>query len=181
MHKSSKKQTELEQQLGELTADLQRVQADFVNYRRRIDDERMQLTDAAKAATIIKLLPLLDDIERATKHVPSELTSNAWAKGIVNLGKRFEKSLQELGLVRIDATPGTLFDPQKHEAVSMDDGEGDEEVISEELRAGYVLGSQVVRPSMVKVTRRQATAPDPKKLVQEELQQELPDQPKAED
>lgn len=171
--------------VAELTADLQRIQADFINYRRRTDEERMQLSQVAKAATVVKLLPLLDDIERAISHVPAELSDNSWAQGIVALGKRFEKSLEELGLSRINASKGTPFNPELHEAVSMEDGEGDQEVVSEELRAGYKLGGQIVRPSMVKVTH-QVEVPvsaneGVEQIVEEQIGQEPAEQLKDED
>ncbi len=154
--KKSKKETELEQKLGELTADLQRVQADFVNYRRRVDDERKVLMDTARAATIMKLLPVIDTIERAVNHLPTELEHNNWAQGVVSLAKSLDKSLQDLSITRITATPGTVFDPNEHEAVMMEDGEGDVEVIAEELRAGYRLGNTVIRHSMVRVSKQAA-------------------------
>lgn len=155
--KLSKKEAKLEQELTELTSDLKRVQADFINYRHRVEEDRATLTEGAKAATIMKLLPMIDDIERAILHMPEELAGDKWASGIVSLGRRLEKALQDLGLTRIEAAPGTLFDPNLHEAISMEDGEGDEEVVDEELRAGYRLGAHVVRHSLVKV-RRQPSA-----------------------
>lgn len=147
-------ESELQQQIGELTADLQRIQADFVNYRRRMQEEREQVMDAAKAATVLKLLPVIDNIERAVSHVPAELADNPWAKGVASLAKNLDKSLADLGVTRIVATPGTPFNPNLHEAISMDDSEGDVEVIAEELRAGYQLGDAVIRHSMVRVTKQ---------------------------
>lgn len=138
--------------INELTADLQRLRADFENYRKRVDAEKQQVSVMAQASTIMKLLPVIDTIERAVTHVPAELTENKWAQGVVGLGKNLEKSLGDLGLVRIVAAPNTPFDPILHEAVAMSDGEGDHEVIEEELRAGYMLGGEVIRPSMVRVT-----------------------------
>ncbi|HET9412163.1 MAG TPA: nucleotide exchange factor GrpE [Candidatus Saccharimonadales bacterium] len=152
MAKPSKKEEELQVRLTELTADLQRQRADFENYRKRVDTEKAQLSDMAKAATIMKLLPVIDTIERAIAHAPAELADDPWAKGVTSLTKNLEKSLQDLGLSRIQATPGTSFDPSLHEAVIMDETEGDKQVVAEELRAGYTLSGHVVRPSMVKVT-----------------------------
>jgi molecular chaperone GrpE len=152
--RSSKKELELEQQIGELTADLQRVQADFVNYRARMDDERRRNVENAQASTVMKLLPVVDNIERAIMHVPQDLADNPWAKGVAALSKGLDKSLLEIGVSRIQAV-GEPFSPLLHEAISAE-GEGDEEIVSEELRAGYLLGSQVMRPAMVKVTRRQS-------------------------
>ena len=150
--KKSKRESELEQDLGELTADLQRVQADFINYRTRMEEDRLRTINGAKAATIMKLLPIIDDIERAIAHVPTELSGNQWAKGVGSLGKSLEKSLVELGVSRIE-TAGRPFDPNLHEAISAD-GDGVHEVVGEELRAGYMLDGQVIRHSLVKVIRQ---------------------------
>lgn len=139
----------------ELINDLQRLRADFENYRKRIDQEKQALTSQAKAATIMRLLPVVDTVERAITHVPEALAEDTWVQGIVGLGKNLDKSLAELGLQRIQATPGTAFNPELHEAVMMDeDAEGEHEVVAEELRAGYLLNGAVIRPSMVKVTRQ---------------------------
>lgn len=143
-----------EQALQELTADLQRLRADFENYRKRIDAEKQQVMQTASAATIMKLLPVIDTIERAVAHAPADLAQNTWAQGVVAVGKNLHKTLGDLGLVCIAATPGTPFDPSHHEAVMMDeDAQGEHEVVAEELRAGYLLHNHVIRPSMVKVTR----------------------------
>lgn len=152
--KPSKKEQELSQQLAELTVDLQRQRADFENYRKRIDQEKQQVQQNATATTILKLLPVIDTIERALAHAPAELADNTWARGITALGKTLDKSLADLGLERIIATPGTIFDPSRHEAVMMDETPGNQEVIAEELRPGYLLQGLVMRPSMVKVTRQ---------------------------
>lgn len=154
MAKPTKNEEELSQQVGELTADLQRLRADFENYRKRIDLEKQQVQQLAATAMIMKLLPVIDTLERAIAHAPEELAENKWAQGVVGLGKNLDKSLSELGLERIDANPGTLFNPNLHEAVMMDDeATGEKEVVAEELRAGYLLQGSVVRPSMVRVTR----------------------------
>jgi molecular chaperone GrpE len=148
--KKSKRETEMEQQIGELTADLQRIQADFINYRTRTEEDKRLATLAGKGAAILKLLPVIDDIERAVGYIPAELADNQWVKGVSSLGKNLEKSLLDLGVTRIPAV-GQPFDPNLHEAISAE-GEGAHEIVSEELRAGYMLDGQVVRHSMVRVT-----------------------------
>jgi len=178
MPKSTKQNQAHEDELAKLTEDLQRVQADFINYRRRVDEDRKALIETTKAATVTRLLPVVDNIELATKHVPAELADNKWAQGIIGLNKSLGKSLVELGLTRINAEAGTVFDPHLHEAVMMDEtSQGDEEVIAEELRTGYQLGTQVVRHSMVKVTR-QPTPPErkPEKVVEQQLESEPEEQ-----
>jgi molecular chaperone GrpE len=150
----SKKQEELEQQVAELTADLQRTRADFENYRKRVEMEKTAARDAGQANAILKLLPVIDNIERAVMHIPDDLKNNKWANGIAALTKNLEKSLEGLNLKRIDAKPGTEFNPDHHEAIQFDeDAEGEKEVIADELQAGYTLNGRVIRHAMVKVTR----------------------------
>lgn len=151
----SKKQEELEQQLGELTADLQRTRADFENYRKRAELEKVSAREAGQSGAILKLLPVIDTIERAVVYTPEELKDNNWVKGITGLVKNLEKSLESLNLKRIEASVGTVFDPDFHEAIQFDeDATGDIEVIAEELQAGYTLGGHPIRHAMVKVTKK---------------------------
>lgn len=139
--------------VAELTADLQRTRADFENYRKRVEGEKQAARDAGQASAILKLLPVVDNIERAIAHVPEDLTENKWAQGVTNLVKQLDKSLDGLNVRRIVATPGTVFDPELHEAIQFDeDAEGEQEVIAEELQAGYTLNGQPIRHAMVKVT-----------------------------
>lgn len=146
---------EFAQRIEELTTDLQRTRADFENYRKRVDDEKQQMKALGEQMAILRLLPVIDNIERAVTHIPEDLADNKWAQGIAGLVKQLEKSLESMNLKRIEAAPGTLFDPELHEAIQMDeDAEGDQEVIAEELQAGYLLNGQPIRHAMVKVTRK---------------------------
>ena len=149
-----KKHQDLEQLLGELTLDLQRTRADFENYRKRAETEKAMARASGRISAISQLLPIIDTVERAIVHVPDELNNNAWVSGIVGLSKKLEKSLVDLGVKRIDAKPGTPFNPELHEAVQFDESDGEHEVVAEELQAGYMLGDDVLRHSMVKVTRK---------------------------
>ncbi len=145
----------LEQQVAELTLDLQRTRADFENYRKRIDQEKQAAREAGQAAAIMKLLPAIDTIERAIAHAPAELADNKWAQGVTGLVKQLDKSLEGMNLRRIEAAAGTEFDPEYHEAIQFDeDAEGDKEVIEEVLQAGYTLAGRPIRHAMVKVTRQ---------------------------
>ncbi|MDN5275472.1 MAG: grpE [Candidatus Saccharibacteria bacterium] len=153
--KKSKNEIELEQRVVELTGDLQRTRADFENYRKRVDTEKQSAREAGQAGAIVKLLPVIDNIERAIMYTPEEIKDNAWVKSVEGLVKNLEKSLESLNLKRIDAKPGTVFDPQLHEAIQFDDdATGEQEVIADELQGGYQLGGQVIRHAMVKVTRQ---------------------------
>lgn len=153
--KDPKKPNKLQQQVAELTTDLQRTRADFENYRKRSEADKAATYQHGQAAAIQKLLPVIDNIERAIAYTPVELKDNKWAQGIAGLVKNLEKSLEGLNLKRIDAKPGTAFNPDLHEAIQFDESaEGEHEVIAEELQAGYALGGQPIRHAMVKVTKK---------------------------
>lgn len=151
----TKKQEELEQQVDELTQDLQRTRADFENYRKRVEGEKNAARTSGQESMILKLLPVIDTIERAVVHMPSDLQDNTWAQGVAGVAKNLQKTLESLNLQRIKAAPGTEFDPDLHEAVQFDEeATGEKEVIAEELQAGYLYNGQPIRHAMVKVTRQ---------------------------
>lgn len=146
---------EFEQQLGELTLDLQRTRADFENYRKRVDAEKVAARESGQSSTVLKLLPVVDNIERAIAYTPDDIKDHQWVKGVTSLVKQLDKSLENLNVVRIDAKPGTEFNPELHEAIQFDEeATGEKEVIAEELQAGYTLNGHVIRHAMVKVTKQ---------------------------
>lgn len=148
-------QNEFEQQLGELTLDLQRTRADFENYRKRVDAEKAAAREYGQSSAILKLLPVIDNIERAITYMPDDLKDNQWAQGVASLVKNLEKSLESLNLKRIDSKPGTDFNPDLHEAIQFDEeATGEKEVVAEEMQSGYILNGQVIRHAMVKVTKQ---------------------------
>ncbi len=133
--------SDLERQLAERTEDLQRVSAEYANYRRRTDRERTQIADLAKVKIVSQLLPLLDDLELARQH------------GDLNEGplKAFADNLSAV-LTGHGVAPfgeeGDAFDPEIHEAVQ-DLSSSDEKVLGTVLRRGYKLGDKLVRNAMV--------------------------------
>lgn len=151
LNKASKKDDKFQQDINVLTADLQRVQADFVNFKRRSEEEKAGIMSMAKENVILHILPLIDNIERALAHQPEELKNNEWAKGVEQVAKQVETTLKELDVVKIE-TVGQPFDPELHEAVGYEDGEG-EEIVAEELQPGYMLGDRVIRHAIVKVKK----------------------------
>lgn len=156
-NKAKSKTVEVEPQavIDELTADLQRLRADFENYHKRAEQEKNQARLSGSQATLLKVLPIIDTIDRAIAHVPSDLEANSWVKGIVSAKKSIEKTLQSFDVVKIEATPGTVFDPSLHEAIQFDEGsEGETEVIADELQAGYLRAGVPIRHAMVKVTKK---------------------------
>lgn len=141
---------DLQQQIAELTDALQRERADVMNIRRRHEEQMAGLRTTLKAHVITDLLPVIDNFERALKHVPADLADNDYIKGVAAVVKQFEKTLADMGVERI-ATVGQPFDPRYHEAVSMEEGEGGEEIVTEELQSGYKVGDEVIRHAMVRV------------------------------
>lgn len=140
----------LQQQIGDLTEALQRERADATNIRRRHDEQLASLRVSTKAHIVKDLLPIIDNFERALKHVPEELADNDYIKGVQGVVKQFEKTLGDIGVERIK-TLGEPFDPHIHEAISMEEGESGEELVTEELQSGYRLGDDVIRHAMVRV------------------------------
>lgn len=140
----------LQKQVEELTLALQRERADATNIRRRHDEQLASLKTVVKAGVVRELLPVIDNLERALKHAPKNLEASDYSRGVQGVVKQFEKTLADLGVTRI-ATVGQPFDPKWHEAVSMEDGPGAQEVVSEELQAGWRLGEEVIRHAMVRV------------------------------
>jgi molecular chaperone GrpE len=150
---------ELQQQIADLTDALQRERADVINVRRQHEDQLANLKDLLKANVVRDLLPVIDNFERALKHVPKDLESNDYVKGVQGIVKQFEDTLTQMGVQRIK-TVGEVFDPVVHEAVSMEDGDGVIEIVCEELQSGYQLGEQVIRHAMVKVRMEKSSEPD---------------------
>ncbi len=128
--------------IAELTNDLQRTRADFENYRKQIEAQKEAERKLARYATIGKMLPLLDDIDRAV----------GTYEELKPLAKSLEKTMQELGLKKIEMAEGAEFNPELAEAV-MAEGDGEKEVIGEVLRPGYYYENEVLRPAMVKVKK----------------------------
>ncbi|MBP9738922.1 nucleotide exchange factor GrpE [Candidatus Saccharibacteria bacterium] len=138
------------QVIAELTADVQRVQAEFINYKARVEVEKAMLSQYSKAQVIKDLLPVIDDLERALNHLPEDLTEHKWAQGVQKIHSRLQQQLEKLGITKIEAL-NQPFDPELHEAVQVE-GDGDTQVVTEIIQNGYSLGGQVIRHAIVKVT-----------------------------
>ncbi len=126
-----------------------RLQADFENYRKRVVREQTALVERASEGLIEQMLPVLDNFELALRGITAE--HEQVRKGVELVYAELLSVLERNGLERIDAL-GTPFDPNEHEAVMQDDGDG-EPVVGDVLRTGWKMKGRVLRPSMVKVTR----------------------------
>ena len=142
----------LRQQVEALTQDLKRAQADYINFKRRADEERAASIAFGSKQLLVSLLPTLDNVHRALAHTPEELKENEWAKGVSKVAAGLEKQLSELGVEKIGIV-GEDFDPEKHEAVAVS-GEGNKEVVAEVLQTGFELNGDVIRHAMVKVENK---------------------------
>ncbi|MDQ3350247.1 MAG: nucleotide exchange factor GrpE [Acidobacteriota bacterium] len=145
--------TEIERQRDEYYDLLLRKQAEFDNYRKRVDRERQMVSEAAASSIIEELLPLMDDLERALKTEAVGDAAEAYRRGVELIHRQLGEVLRKRGVRPLDAL-GTDFDPHYHQAVSHEPAEGrrDGEII-EEFRRGYMLGDRLLRPSMVKVAK----------------------------
>jgi molecular chaperone GrpE len=174
-------QLSMERQKAEEYLDLlRRTQADFVNYRRRVGQEQAETRIAAQSELLSRLLPILDDFGRALGATPPELAKHPWAQGLFLIARRLTTVLDQLG-VRQLGTPGELFDPRWHEAITTESREDvPEGTILQVIQPGYALGERVIRPAQVVV----ASAPSPLRRVpagQEDSKDEQADFEEKED
>ena len=130
---------------------LQRTQADFINYRRRMNQEQAEGRLAAQIELLFHLLPVLDDLGRALGSAPSELAPHPWVQGLFLIERRLLAQFDQLG-VQPFGRPGEPFDPRRHEAINpeprVDVPEG---TILYVARLGYTLRERVIRPAQVSV------------------------------
>ena len=126
----------------------QRAQADFINYKRRSEQEKEEIGEFAKATLLLNLLPVLDDFECAFALVPPRLDKHSWVDGVRLIERKLWTTLEAQGLSQIRAL-GEPFDPNLHEAVRQDKGK--EGIVIEEVRKGYRFHDKVIRPATVVV------------------------------
>ncbi len=146
-----KRLEEAEAQVAEHREGWQRAQAEFINYKNRVQRDQEMMKVLMKGDIIKKFLPVLDDLDRALQNRPSD--SGAWVGGIELIQKKLQSILESEGIKRIEAD-GQLFDPNFHEAISHETAEGVESghVIAV-VQNGYMLGDRVIRPAMVRVAQ----------------------------
>ena len=142
---------ELEQKIAELTEALQRERADAENLRRRSEQERLKMAGFYKAQIIKDLLPTLDAAEKAIELSKAQQLDKA-GEGMLAVLNKLKKSLQDLGLEKIKAE-GEPFNENLHEAIAIEEGDGKKEIVVKEMQAGYKLGDEILRHSMVTVRR----------------------------
>jgi molecular chaperone GrpE len=143
---------ELEKQSNDYKDQWLRATADYKNFKRRSDAERAELIRSASQGLILKLLPVIDDFDRAIANIPPEVASTSWWGGAQLIAQKLRTVLESEGVAPIAALDAP-FDPNQHEAVLYEDAPGKEGTVVEELQKGYKIGDRVLRPTMVKVGR----------------------------
>lgn len=136
---------------AELLDAWQRERAEFLNYKRRTEQERQRDAQMAGLMVIAKVLPVLDDFDLALSAKPPQKEVEGWVNGVTLVAHKLRTALESMGVQPIPAQ-GARFDPALHEVV-MVEGEGGDYVVAE-LRRGYTLNGNVIRPAMVKVGKQ---------------------------
>jgi molecular chaperone GrpE len=141
---------EAQTKLAESLDGWQRSMADFQNYKKRVDRDYEMVKASMKGDLIKKVLPVLDDLERALQNRPAD---DAWAGGIELIARKFQNLLDGEGVMRIDAN-GAAFDPAFHEAISHEpSAEVESGHVISVVQNGYMLGERVIRPALVRVAQ----------------------------
>ena len=147
---------EAEREKSQFKVLAQRGQADFANFRKRADEEKLELLGNAKSQVILRILPAFDDIERAMGQAPAEgsETDNGWLEGFRLIERKLNSILEGEGLQRIEAK-GLAFNPWEHEIVSyLDVPKRKEGEVLEVTRQGYKMNGKVLRPAQVVVVKK---------------------------
>jgi molecular chaperone GrpE len=153
LEKLQKELEEAKTQAAEYLDGWQRAQAEFSNYKKRQEAERAQVRAFANADLLRKLLPIVDDFERAATTLPSDLAHLTWCEGIFMIRRKLDGVLESEGVKPIE-TEGQSFDPRYHEAVTYEEVPGYEEgQIIGEVQRGYILDERVLRPALVRVAK----------------------------
>ena len=155
----------LQEDLNQAMAGWERTAADFENFKKQKEKENKELLEFAKEVTVVKLLPTLDALEQALRHMPemnneSGITNQEWGKkyknwqtGINGIVLQLDKILAELGVKKIESL-GKKFDPHFHEAVREVESEKADGIILDELQSGFILNDKVIRPSQVIISKQ---------------------------
>ncbi len=132
----------------------QRARAEFANYKRRVETERAELAASAGAEALKRVLPAVDDFERAMQTLPEDLKDNPWINGVAMVQRKLNAALEQSGIMPIVTNPGDAFDPNIHEAITHEDSDqvASGQIIGE-VQRGYKIGDRVLRPAMVRVAR----------------------------
>jgi len=138
-----------ESKIKELTNGLQRLQAEFENYKKRVEKEKFAFIQFANEELIVRILPIIDSFELALQNTNSH---EEFVKGVKLIYTQLFSMLESLGVKKINAQ-GSRFDPYKHEVLTQEKSDKEEGTIIEELQKGYLLGDKVIRHAKVKISK----------------------------
>lgn len=145
---------QLKAQVAENLEGWQRARAEFANYKRRVEAERAEIVANAGAEALKRVLPAIDDFERAMQTMPADLKDNSWVNGVTLVQRKLNTALEQSGITPIAIESGDVFDPNVHEAITHEDSDqfASEQIIGE-VQRGYKIGDRVLRPALVRVAR----------------------------
>lgn len=135
-------------EIEDLKDSLKRLQADFINYKNRTNRERQQSIELANESLILKILPIIDDLDRA---IDSKEEKDEFSGGVELIRDNLLLSLKDFGLEEVDCSD--KFDPNYHHAVITEDSDNGSDMILEVFQKGYILNNKCIRPAMVKVSK----------------------------
>jgi len=153
--KDKKSFEDKDSKIKELTETTQRLQAEFENYKKRVEKEKSEFSKCANQDLIKQLLPFIDDFELALKNCRAK---DDFYKGIELIYSHLIEALHSQGLKQIDCI-GKKFDPYYHEALMTEESDKQENIILEEMQKGYMLNDKVIRHSKVKVSKKPSAGP----------------------
>ena len=149
----TRERDEAQARAEEYLAGLQRERAEFLNFKRRTEQDHLAAVSRAADALRLKVLEALDDFDLAVDARPASLAEDSWAEGIVAIDRKLRSLLEREGVVPMEPTVGRRFDPYEHQALSHVSGSGRpaDEIVAE-FRRGYRVGDRVLRPALVAVS-----------------------------
>ena len=145
---SQAQQDDKDRQIEELKNALARSMADLQNFKRRNEEEKVSFIKFAHIELLKNILPFVDNFDRTVLHLPENLKTDSWAKGVVHMHDDLIKTLTSMGIQKMK-TVGEKLDPTKHEGLMS--GPGEKDIIIEEFEAGYLMGDTIVKVAKVKV------------------------------
>lgn len=156
----------LQEDLNTATNNWKRALADFENFKKRKEAENKELVEFAREVTVVKLLPTLDSLEQALKHMPVEENQELriknqgffdkyqnWQTGANGIVAQLDKALEELGVKKVQAL-GKKFDPHVHEAIREMESDKDDGIVVDEIQSGFELNGKLIRPSQVVISKK---------------------------
>lgn len=147
-----------ETKASEYLSDLQRLQAEFENFKKRLAKDQAEMTKFMVQGLVTDLIPILDNFHAAVAHVPETEKGSPWVTGITYIEKQFEDVLANYGVKPLEVKPGDAFDPSRHEALDHEQkdqeaGIGNQaeekEIVAKVIQKGYAIKERVIRPAKV--------------------------------